>query len=224
MPQFSGTPGEGLFEMGVGELLDLIVGVVHPGAHMGSQQGEVGTDCLGLSGEGAFPGCHSRTAGIRTRSGDEIHYRFGLGEVHFAGQEGSLGEFTGLSGDSAVVEQEAQHPGEQPGAAMAGELHHIFDGVASGGGVDIDYYLIHRFGAVHHMTIDGRKAGDILDGAFADGPEHRSGDGFGIGAGHPHQADGTGGHGGRDCGNGGIIHLKSPPESGVRPKFFQKRG
>ena len=24
---------------------------------MGSQQGEVGTDCLGLSGEGAFPGC-----------------------------------------------------------------------------------------------------------------------------------------------------------------------
>jgi hypothetical protein len=69
------------------------------------------------------------TQGERALRVDEIHHGLGLREVHFAIEEGPLGEFARVSGTRTAGEETLQHALRHEHAAVAMELDHVLAGI-----------------------------------------------------------------------------------------------
>jgi hypothetical protein len=59
-------------------------------------------------------------------------------------EESALGKFTGTRQTSAFSEAEVQHGLKNKRAAMSGNLHHVFSGVAVGGAEDGDNDFVNQ--------------------------------------------------------------------------------
>ena len=81
---------------------------------------------------------------------DQVHHRFGLGQIHLAVEEGTLREFARRGRPRPGGKQGGEHGLRHDHAAMTADLHHVLTGVAARCAEHGEQHLVQH----HAVTLD----------------------------------------------------------------------
>ena len=112
------------------------------GFEMGDDPEQKTSDLLDLATEAARELFLGEAQGERGAGADDIHDRFGLGQVHLAIEKCSSREFSGLGRAGPCRSTASRMPGGDQHASMAMEFCHIFSRVAARRAKDDSHALI----------------------------------------------------------------------------------
>ena len=124
---------------------NIVVRVIRPGRQVTGKQNEILPDGVDLFGKGAVLSRTGGTQGLFTPGTNHAHDGFRLGQVHFAVEKSTAGEFARTGRGSTGSVYSRQYPAQQVQTAMAGKLHHVLARKAVGRAEDCSHGFVQLF-------------------------------------------------------------------------------